>query len=76
MANATPNKTALELHLKQRLGELFALKYDLLLYDVTSTCFEDEAANDLAIYGYSRDKRFDCKQICIALGYDRRPACR
>jgi len=32
-----PHKTALEGHLKQRLGELFALDYELLLYDVTST---------------------------------------
>ncbi len=35
-----PHKAALEQHLRQRLGELFALEYDLLLYDVTSTYFE------------------------------------
>ena len=35
-----PHKEALEQHLKERLGELFALDYDLLLYDVTSTYFE------------------------------------
>src|SRR5213594_4299062 len=29
-----PHKTALEQHLVERLGELFALDYDLLLYDV------------------------------------------
>jgi hypothetical protein len=34
-----PHKAALEAHLKQRLGELFALDYELLLYDVTSTYF-------------------------------------
>jgi len=63
-----PYKAQLEVHLKGRLGELFGLKYDLLLYDVTSTYFEGEAAaNDLAAYGYSRDKRPDCKQVCIAL---------
>jgi hypothetical protein len=39
-----PHKTALEKHLQQRLGELFALDYDLLLYDVTSPYFEGEAA--------------------------------
>ena len=62
-----PHKAELEIHLKGRLGELFGLKYDLLLYDVTSTYFEGEAAaNDLAAYGYSRDKRPDCKQVCIA----------
>src|SRR5204862_6066916 len=30
-----PHKAALETHLKNRLGELFNLSYDLLLYDVT-----------------------------------------
>jgi len=63
-----PHKGALEKHLKERLGDLFDLEYDLLLYDVTSTYFEGEAeANDLAERGYSRDKRSDCKQICIGL---------
>ena len=63
-----PHKAALEQHLKQRLGELFDLKYDLLLYDVTSTYFEGQAlANPLAQRGYSRDSRPDCKQVCIAL---------
>lgn len=63
-----PHKQELQKHLKQRLGELFQLKYDLLLYDVTSTYFEGEAlANPLAQRGYSRDNRPDCKQVCIAL---------
>ena len=63
-----PHKNALEKHLKERLGELFNLEYDLLLYDVTSTYFEGEAAdNGQAQRGYSRDHRPDCKQICIAL---------
>ncbi len=35
-----PHKEALEQHLVTRLGELFALDYELLLYDVTSTAFE------------------------------------
>ena len=63
-----PHKDALQAHLKNRLGELFDLKYDLLLYDVTSTYFEGQCpANPLAQRGYSRDQRFDCKQVCIAL---------
>ena len=63
-----PHKEALEAFLKDRLGELFDLEYDLLLYDVTSTYFEGQAkANPLAQRGYSRDKRSDCKQICIGL---------
>jgi len=54
--------------LKERFGELFAIEYDLLLYDVTSTYFEGQAnANPLAKRGYSRDHRPDCKQVCIGL---------
>ncbi len=63
-----PHKRELETHLKERLGNLFDLSYDLLLYDVTSTYFEGEAkGNHLAQYGYSRDRRGDCKQVCIGL---------
>src|SRR5499425_774800 len=63
-----PHKDALEKHLKQRLGELFQIEYDLLLYDVTSTYFEGEAEkNPQAQRGYSRDHRPDCKQVNIAL---------
>jgi transposase len=63
-----PHKAALERHLKERLGELFHLDYDLLLYDVTSTYFEGQAVeNGLAQRGYSRDHRSDCKQVNIAL---------
>jgi hypothetical protein len=63
-----PHKPALEQHLVARLGALFALDYDLLLYDVTSTYFEGLAArNPLAQRGHSRDHRPDCKQVCVAL---------
>jgi hypothetical protein len=64
-----PHKAALERHLRARLGELFAIEYDLLLYDVTSTYFEGMAkGNPQAQRGYSRDHhRPDCKQVCIAL---------
>jgi len=63
-----PHKAALERYLKERLGQLFQLDYDLLLYDITSTYFEGACpANAAARYGYSRDKRSDCKQVCIGL---------
>lgn len=62
------HKVALEKYLKERLGRMFALENDLLLYDVTSTYFEGECeGNGQARYGYSRDRRSDCKQVCIAL---------
>jgi transposase len=63
-----PHKAKIEKHLKERLGDLFDLDYDLLLYDVTSTYFEGMAdSNGQARRGYSRDHRPDCKQVCIAL---------
>ncbi|MDO8636084.1 MAG: IS1634 family transposase [Dehalococcoidia bacterium] len=63
-----PWKVDLEKHLKERLGKLFNLEYDLLLYDITSTYFEGEgASNEQEKRGYSRDHRPDCKQVCIAL---------
>ena len=63
-----PLKSKLEKHLKERLGDLFDLVYDLLLYDVTSTYFEGQClCNSQAARGYSRDHRPDCKQVCIAL---------
>ena len=63
-----PHKAALEQHLKARLGELFQVQYDLLLYDITSTYFEGDALqNPQAQRGYSRDHRPDCKQVNLAL---------
>lgn len=63
-----PHKEDIEKHLKQQLGELFGLEYDLLLYDVTSTFFEGQCmGNPMAQRGYSRDNRSDCKQVCIGL---------
>jgi len=61
------HKEAMEKHLVKRLGELFDLNYDLLLYDVTSTYFEGIADPELAQRGYSRDHRPDCVQVNIAL---------
>ena len=62
------HKPALEAHLSERCGELFAVENEVLLYDITSTYFEGQAeANPLAQRGYSRDHRPDCKQVCIAL---------
>lgn len=62
------HKDDLEKHLKTRYGELFDIKYDIILYDLTSTYFEGVVnGNPQAKRGYSRDHRPDCKQVCIAL---------
>jgi transposase len=56
--------------LVRRWGELFGAQFDVLLYDLTSTYFEtdeDRGSDDLRQFGYSRDKRGDCRQVVIAL---------
>jgi transposase len=64
------HKPALFSHLQQRWKDLFAARFDVLLYDLTSTYFESDppfAEGDKRRFGYSRDKRFDCVQVVIAL---------
>jgi transposase len=55
-------------HLMERYRQWFGVRFEFLLYDVTSTYFEGLATgNDKAARGYSRDQRGDCKQVCIGL---------
>ena len=55
-------------HLTKRWKDLFNAKFDVLLYDLTSTYFEsDPPFEDKRKHGYSRDKRSDCVQVVIAL---------
>jgi len=62
------HKQALFVHLCERWQDLFAAQFDVLLYDLTSTYIEGEGEQiPKAKYGYSRDQRFDCKQVVIAL---------
>jgi Transposase DDE domain len=62
------HKAALFDHLRQRWHDLFQARFDVLLYDLTSTYIEGEGeAIPKAKHGYSRDHRFDCRQVVIAL---------
>jgi hypothetical protein len=62
------HKAALFQHLQQRWQDLFGVRFEVLLYDLTSTYFEGESEQiDKAKRGYSRDHRPDCKQVVIAL---------
>jgi len=62
------HKATLFEHLRQRWQELFQARFDVLLYDLTSTYMEGEGEEiPKAQYGYSRDHRFDCRQVVIAL---------
>ena len=62
------HKAALCAHLMERYRQWFGVRFEFLLYDVTSTFFEGQAErNPQAQRGYSRDRRGDCKQVCIGL---------
>jgi len=62
------HKAALFQHLQERWQDLFQAQFDVLLYDLTSTYIEGQGEEiPKAQYGYSRDQRFDCKQVVIAL---------
>ena len=57
-------------HLRARWQDLFGAKFDVLLYDLTSTYCESDPPfpqGDKRRFGYSRDKRPDCVQVIIAL---------
>jgi transposase len=67
-----PHKAAIEEHLAGRGQTLFGQSYRFLLYDLTSTYFEGQVPhNPKAKRGYSRDRRPDCKQVCIGAVVDR-----
>lgn len=66
--NILPQKDKICKHLQERYKDLFGTDFEFLIYDVTSTYFEGQAqANKQARRGYSRDRRSDCKQVCIGL---------
>src|SRR5882762_6809340 len=62
------HKTELFSYLTERWKTLFNVRFDVLLYDLTSTYFECEPPEEgKRRFGYSRDKRSDCVQVVIAL---------
>ena len=62
------HKKAFFSYLRTRWQDLFGARFEVLLYDLTSTYFEsDPPGAGKRRYGYSRDKRFDCVQVVIAL---------
>jgi transposase len=62
------HKDALCQHLIARWKTLFDARFDILLYDLTSTYFEGSCQQiPKAKHGYSRDGRSDCRQVVIAL---------
>jgi len=55
-------------YLRERWQDLFGVRFEVLLYDLTSTYFESDPPEDgKRKFGYSRDKRFECVQVVSAL---------
>jgi len=60
-------QSRIELHLYQRLRDLFSFQPDLVLFDITSTYFEGSGPKDFAKHGYSRDGKPQNVQVVIGL---------
>jgi hypothetical protein len=65
------HKDALEWHLRQSEGQLFALEETIILYDLTNTFFEGSGTdNPKARYARSKEKRSDCSLVTLGLVLD------
>lgn len=65
-------KESLEKELFDNTKDLFNSKVDVVMFDTTSlSCWGDSEKNELAAYGYAKNKRFDLKQVVIGLIMDR-----
>jgi transposase len=60
-------KDRIEVALYRRLRDLFSLKPDLVLYDITSTYFEGAGPHDFAKHGYSRDGKSQNVQVIVGV---------
>jgi hypothetical protein len=60
-------KEHIEVALYHRLRDLFSIKPDLVLYDITSTYFEGAGPANFAKHGYSRDGKPHNVQVIVAV---------
>src|SRR5215472_6184040 len=60
-------KDRIEVALYHRLRDLFSLKPDLVLYDITSTYFEGAGPHDFAKHGHSRDGKSQDVQVIVGM---------
>ena len=60
-------KERIEVALYYRLRDLFSLKPELILYDITSTYFEGAGPVDFAKHGYSRDTKPHNVQVVVGV---------
>jgi transposase len=60
-------KDQIELGLYHRLRDLFSIKPDLVLYDITSTYFEGAGPVNFAKHGYNRDGKRRNAQVIVGV---------
>jgi len=60
-------KDQIEVALYHRLRDLFSIKPDLVLYDITSTYFEGAGPTNFAKHGYSRDGKPQNVQVIVGV---------
>jgi transposase len=60
-------KKEIEQEMFLRLRDLFSLKPDMVLYDLTSTYFEGQGPEDLAFHGHSRDDKPRNRQVLVGV---------
>jgi hypothetical protein len=60
-------KEPIEVALYHRLRDLYSLRPDLVLFDITSTYFEGAGPEDFAKHGYSRDGKAQNVQVVVGL---------
>ena len=60
-------KERIEVHLYERLRDLFSLQPDLVFFDITSTYFEGAGPKDFAKHGYSRDGKSQNVQVVVGM---------
>ena len=67
------NKNQIESYLVTKENELYPSNKRLFLFDLTNAYFEGRTiGNDLAQYGHSKEKRYDCTLVSLALLVDDR----
>lgn len=67
------SKAQIESHLTSTQVELFPREHNLFLFDLTNTYFEGQTHNnEIAAYGHSKEKRYDCTLVSLALLVDHR----
>jgi transposase len=66
------SKEQIEAHLRKNIQSEYSLKDSIYLYDLTNTYFESsKPKSNIAKFGISKEKRYDCPLVTLALVVDK-----